>query len=573
MFAAAVGMGVVRAGVAAVGTAVVVAGVAAAVGAAVVGAGIAAPAVAAAAPRFAGSDAGCNATKGTVVAVDFGPWQGPVALGCDTSSPASGIALLTDTGFTTAGDQHDGPAFVCRIGSGLFAGGTQYPTPAQDPCIVTPPASAYWSYWLAGPGATTWKYSPLTASSDHPQAGEIQAWVYGATDISGTTGQPAFTPQQVRDQETGTGGGGGTGSGAGSSSSGAGGGDRNGSSTGGRGRANPAATALPAELARAIDYLVSTRSANAVPGGTSLKRNGYYESAPRFADFDLTLDGAVALAATGRDAPVLERIVNFIGSRRKDGSGRSIDAWTEIGTRSANGGPIAKEALLAEVARRNPRRFGGHNLIAALDKLICRRTDRRACAGGPGSYFYGASTFDQALGIIAQLRAGDVAHAARAIRYLERHQHHSGAWPSVIPSTGDSEVDSTAIAAMALALVNRDPGASFAVRRARAWIAHRQERDGGFPGAAGDSTNSTALAIQALRLPGTSYTTPIDHAISFLAAEQNPDGGFNIAAGGQPRSDVRASTQVVGGLVGTSFGTLRSGGPGKARERTVLSRA
>jgi hypothetical protein len=52
------------------------------------------------------------------------------------------------------------------------------------------------------------------------------------------------------------------------------------------------------------------------------------------------------------------------------------------------------------------------------------------------------------------------------------------------------------------------------------------------------------------------YKTRISAARAFLAREQNSNGGFDSDAG-QHNSNVRASTQAVGGAVGTSFGTLR----------------
>ena len=60
------------------------------------------------------------------------------SFGCD-ATPSTGYDALQAAGFITAGDDHDGPAFICRIG--LAAEGTSSfePTPAQDPCIVTPP--------------------------------------------------------------------------------------------------------------------------------------------------------------------------------------------------------------------------------------------------------------------------------------------------------------------------------------------------------------------------------------------------------------------------------------------------
>src|SRR5207237_1031045 len=82
---------------------------------------------------------------------------------------------------------------------------------------------------------------------------------------------------------------------------------------------------------------------------------------------------------------------------------------------------------------------------------------------------------------------------------LESLQNADGSFPSLIPGTGDQDVDSTAMAAMALALA---PGtaATADVSSAVAWIAGRQEKAGGFPGVGGDSINSAGLAIQAMSL-------------------------------------------------------------------------
>ncbi len=150
-----------------------------------------------AAPATASPISSCTASVGAIVAVDFGHWGGPVVRGCD-AAPTTGYNLLHNGGFTTTGTTHDGPAFICRIANPAFSSGTQYPTPAQDACVVTPPATAYWSYWIALKGATTWSYSPSGATGDVPKAGEVEAWTFGSTDIDGTTGKPAFTPASVR---------------------------------------------------------------------------------------------------------------------------------------------------------------------------------------------------------------------------------------------------------------------------------------------------------------------------------------------------------------------------------------
>jgi len=126
----------------------------------------------------------CTSTSGVIVAVDLTHWSsGLVERGCATTI-TTGLDALHSAGFTTMGDQHDGPAYVCRINND--------PTPAQDACVNTPPPTAYWSYWHANSGKTTWTRSLLGAASYQPKPGSVDAWAYG----SGTA--PSFTPAQVR---------------------------------------------------------------------------------------------------------------------------------------------------------------------------------------------------------------------------------------------------------------------------------------------------------------------------------------------------------------------------------------
>lgn len=798
-------------------------------------------------PATADGTGGCTATKGALVAVDFGPFGGPVEHGCDLT-PTTGYDLLHDAGFSTAGTQHDGPAFICRIGYGSFDSGTQYPTSDKESCVLTPPATAYWSYWIASPGQKDWTYSPYGAMDRKLKDGDVDAWVYGGTDVQGSTGRPTFTPDDVRGGDpTGPGPTGPTGApgkvdtkaaatwltgqltdgervvddGAttsdysltadtafalaaangksaaldkvtgylaahtadfaypdgtgqapdatavarlallaeitGRDPRGFGGHDLLAALTGNvcaagpeSGEATPGCTAkgdfrassytegqalavlalLRAGVtppAAAVDRLTrlqckdgsftsilirsgeycdpdpattglvalvlhragghedavsaaraylggaqradgafpgytgsttgsvnatayaaqalaalgdTTRATAAVgwlsrqqlksggfgfeegatdpavyatspavlagtgtslvtlttkttgptppptsPSGTpttpapapgagpdlkkgvayltkaaNLKQGQYYGDGTTSgrADFGLTIDGAYALAATGLDNARLRGIVDFLDHRGKDGAGRTVDDWTNVGTSYAAAGSLGKTALLAEAVGRDPRHFTGHDLIAALDKAVCAKAGTggdRSCAA-KGAYTYAPSVFAQSLAVMAQLRAGDTTSAQRPIAYLESLQESSGAWPSLIPSTKDSDVDSTAIAAMALDLAG-GATADKAVAKALTWLASRQLADGGFPGTAGDSVNSAALAVQGLSLDAPKYARQIAKARKFLASQQNGDGGFAVAKGGDRRSDLRASTQAVGGATGISFGTLK----------------
>jgi hypothetical protein len=142
----------------------------------------------------------CTATSGAIVAVDFAHWGGPLLRSCG-STPSTGYALLNQGGWQTTGTEHDGQGFVCRIGYAGYHHGTQYPTPAQQPCVDTPPANAYWAFWQAGPGRDTWSYSQAGAMSYRPAPGSVELWSFGSTSISGTTGsaRPVISPDRLRD--------------------------------------------------------------------------------------------------------------------------------------------------------------------------------------------------------------------------------------------------------------------------------------------------------------------------------------------------------------------------------------
>ncbi|MFD7383464.1 hypothetical protein [Streptomyces anulatus] len=153
---------------------------------------------AAAAPQPMGQ---CTTSSGAVLAVDFSHWGGPIYRSCGTT-PTTGYELLNQGGWRTTGTGHDGPAFICRIGYSGHQGGKQYPTPQQDDCVLTPPASAYWSYWHADPGQNTWTYSQLGAMLYKPRPGSVDLWIFGGTNIEGTEGRPTVSPDQLRAKNT-----------------------------------------------------------------------------------------------------------------------------------------------------------------------------------------------------------------------------------------------------------------------------------------------------------------------------------------------------------------------------------
>jgi hypothetical protein len=166
----------------------------------------------------AGADpvSSCSTTSGVVIVVDFSAFGGAINQQCDPDTSTDALTAMNAEGFATQGDSHDGDGFVCRINN--------LPTPAQDPCVNTPPATAYWAFWIANPGQTSWSVSPLGAMSLDPKPGSTELWSFGsgatpsfppsavaATDpVVPTTAPTPVTTAPVRPGGTGSAGGGGT---------------------------------------------------------------------------------------------------------------------------------------------------------------------------------------------------------------------------------------------------------------------------------------------------------------------------------------------------------------------------
>lgn len=125
----------------------------------------------------------CKGTSGVTVVVDFTAFNGGIQTRCAPGPQSSGLAAMQNAGFTVEGTRRYGLAFVCRINN--------LPSPAQQDCVNTPPADAYWAYYHALPGATTWTFSSVGAASYVPPLGSIDAWAFG------NSAMPSKTPSQI----------------------------------------------------------------------------------------------------------------------------------------------------------------------------------------------------------------------------------------------------------------------------------------------------------------------------------------------------------------------------------------
>lgn len=143
----------------------------------------AAPAAAIDASR--GTPGYCPDANGVTVVVDFQELGGATIIRCAPGEQSTGLAALKNAGIQVTGTARWGEAFVCRIEG--------KPGPQSEPCIDTPPANAYWSYWYA-PNGGTWQYSQFGATSRTPPLGSFEGWSFAKDKTATTNPPPRISP-------------------------------------------------------------------------------------------------------------------------------------------------------------------------------------------------------------------------------------------------------------------------------------------------------------------------------------------------------------------------------------------
>ncbi|MFV2019257.1 hypothetical protein [Micromonospora sp. LOL_023] len=149
----------------------------------VVAAGAAlAPAGPAAAAGLAGY---CPDGNGVTVIVDFQELGGPTIIRCAVGDQVTGHAALKNAGVSITGTTRWGESFICRIEG--------RPTAAEEACVDTPPASAYWSYWHA-PDGGPWTYSQHGVLARKPPLGSFEGWSFAKNRTASTSPPPRIAP-------------------------------------------------------------------------------------------------------------------------------------------------------------------------------------------------------------------------------------------------------------------------------------------------------------------------------------------------------------------------------------------
>jgi hypothetical protein len=106
----------------------------------------------------------CSTSHGVTVVVDFHQLGRGVQATCDAGGAGrTGAQQMADAGHHLTYVQRQ-PGFVCRVDG----------TPADDPCVNTPPDNAYWSLWWSDGKSGTWSYAAQgVASLDVPDGGYV----------------------------------------------------------------------------------------------------------------------------------------------------------------------------------------------------------------------------------------------------------------------------------------------------------------------------------------------------------------------------------------------------------------
>jgi energy-coupling factor transport system substrate-specific component len=168
--------------------------------------------------------------------------------------------------------------------------------------------------------------------------------------------------------------------------------------------------------------------------------------------------------------------------------GRSLLNYLRKGAAGASDpGSLERTILAAAAGAASPARFGGRDLVAALERDV-------APSGAVSD-----QTNLTAFAVLA-LRAAGVPPPRRTLAWLIRQQDQDGGF-NFATAGGGSDVDDTGAALEALAGA---PGAARATSRAVRFVRASQARDGGFPSmpGAGSNAQSTAWAVQGLVAAG-----------------------------------------------------------------------
>ena len=254
----------------------------------------------------------------------------------------------------------------------------------------------------------------------------------------------------------------------------------------------------------------------------------------KYPDQGLTIDAIFAFAAARNAGDNSDRAVAWLAKPDVQGAYLGTDGESYAGAH-------AKLVVAARVKGKNPKSFGGTDLVAGL-KALQAPSGRYSDRSQFGDF---SNAFTQSYALLALSEPQGAA-------YLAGSQCPDGGFPVTFETSPCvSDVDATAIVIQALRSQGRPTG------KALAWLHSKQQADGGFPSAQGGSNaNSTGLAAQVVG--GRSAAKARDYLKSLQVRDGPEAGAIAFDASGFNKANAsRATTQAVLGLTGANLATLR----------------
>ena len=254
-----------------------------------------------------------------------------------------------------------------------------------------------------------------------------------------------------------------------------------------------------------------------------------------FAGFDAgsSADAIFAIAAVGSDPN---------GVLKSGGSPVSYLGTQAAGYAAKSPAAAGKLALAVVAAGKDPRDFGGQNLIQVIQSSYSAKTGR-----------YGADVTGHVYALLALASAGQPI-PPEGLDALGKLQLPDGGWSFDGSAATGSDTNTTALAIQAL-VAAKAPGGALA--RGLAYLHAQQNADGGFPysktssfGADTDA-NSTAVVIQAIAAAGQDprgWKQSGGDPIEGLLKLQNSSGAFRYQAAVPDDNDL-ATAQAVPALL------------------------
>ena len=292
----------------------------------------------------------------------------------------------------------------------------------------------------------------------------------------------------------------------------------------------------PGTSVSANQFTVGRALAGAVTWLTAQQRaDGGFAGFTGESDPGITVDAVLALASVGIDP----------GSVRQVGGTSAIAYLESVAARySEKPGGAAKLILAAVASGRDPRTFGGLDLV-----------DRLQRAYDDASGLYDQQLFSNAYALLALAAAG-VPLPERAVQAVLERQATDGSWAwdgSTQPGTGDSNTTALVIQALAAAGLRDHPQ----VRQALGYLRSVQAADGSFAYQPADQlvgdANSSALAVQALLAAGEEPQSPSwRYALDALARFANPSGALRWRDD-TPDDNLFATVQAIPALAREAF--------------------